>query len=574
MDDGISQECIWKLDARDEAAEQELAEAADIPVILASLLRARGVHTPEAVKTFLQPSLEALYDPMELPDMRPAAERVIEALADGEPVLIHGDFDADGITATALLVQFLSRLGGEAHYYVPHRVEDGYGLIPYAVEEAVKRDINLIITVDCGVTNVEEISRGREMGAEFIIIDHHLPGPELPDALVVDPKRTDYDGPDDDLAAVGLAYKFAEAICRMMEIPLESVRRAFFDLVAIGTVADVVPLVGENRIFVKYGLQLLPHTRKPGLTALMNLTDINGEVSAQDISYRLAPRLNACGRMADASDAIDLILAGDEDVAMKAALDMEGLNNRRQREQETTLTSAQSMIAQRIDFEQDAVIVLESEDWHAGIIGIVASRLVEEHYRPVFLMTRQDDVYRGSARSIEGFHVANALQECSDLLQRHGGHALAGGFTVPVDRLPAFRERLNDIARRTLLPQDLKPTIRIDAEIPLGEVDENLVQQLRRMEPFGHSNPEPVFMSPQVEIVEVRQVGREGKHLKLLAACGDRVFDCIGFNMGDEAEWIRPGRPVDLAYTPEFNEFNGRVSLQLRLADLRPADTT
>jgi single-stranded-DNA-specific exonuclease len=561
---------IWKTAPRDHAAEMDLAQQAGIHSLVAAILRARGYTTAAEVARFLQSDLDSLVNPFDLPDMREAAERIVLAVGEGEQILIHGDYDADGITSTALLVRFLSKLGADVHYYIPHRLHDRYGLMPRAIERAVEKGITLILSVDCGVSDLEAIERANELGVEVIVIDHHEPGPELPRALVVDPKRDDAGGKNVDLAAVGLAYKVAAAVCTLLDMPVNSLQRAFFDLVAIGTVADVSPLTGDNRTMVKYGLSLLPTTQKAGLRALMDISGLNGNLTAQDIGFRLAPKLNAVGRMADATDAVDLLLASDPDEAMRLAVKLEGHNRERQRVQEAIYCTAVARVCCEVDLDSEPIVVMAADDWHIGVIGIVASKVVEEFNRPAFLMGRDGEYYRGSARSVPGFNVAEALEECSDLLVRFGGHSLAGGFTLTTDTLPAFRERLNEIGRRVLRPQQLCPTIDIDCEVDIEEIDTDLIDSLRQMGPFGQGNPEPVLMSTGLEVLEARCVGSNGAHLKLLAGRGHLVFDCIGFRLGDLADGLRQGSLVDIAYTPEFNDFNGRRGIQLRLAGVRP----
>jgi len=570
IDEGLPQQLIWKTAPRDHAAEMDLAQQAGIHSLVAAILRARGYTNAAEVARFLQSDLDSLANPFDLPDMREAAERIVLAVGQGEPILVHGDYDADGITSTALLVRFLSKLGADVHYYIPHRLHDRYGLMPTAIERAVEKGIKLILSVDCGVSDLDAIARANELGAEVIVIDHHEPGPELPAALVVDPKRKDASGESVDLAAVGLAYKVAAAVCTLLDMPVNSLRRAFFDLVAIGTVADVSPLTGDNRTMVKHGLSLLPTTQKAGLRALMDISGLNGTLTAQDIGFRLAPKLNAVGRMADATDAVDLLLATDPDEAMRLAVKLEGHNRERQRVQEAIYCTAVAKVCSEVDLDSEPIVVLAADDWHIGVIGIVASKVVEEFSRPAFLMGRDGEYYRGSARSVPGFNVAEALEECSDLLVRFGGHSLAGGFTLTTDTLPAFRERLNEIGRRVLRPQQLCPTIDIDCEVDIEEIDTDLIEGLREMGPFGQGNPEPVLMSTGLEVLEARCVGSNGAHLKLLAGRGHLVFDCIGFRQGDLADGLRQGALVDIAYTPEFNDFNGRRGIQLRLAAVRP----
>jgi single-stranded-DNA-specific exonuclease len=567
-------EFIWKLRPRDEDAEMELARAIGVHSTVAALLRNRGISDPRQAREFLDVDLSALSDPFDLPDMRQAAERIVMAVGNGEPILVHGDYDADGITSTALMVRFLEKLGAVVHYFVPHRVNDRYGLNPEAIAQALQHGVTLLVAVDCGVTDQKIIADARSQGIDVIVIDHHEPGSQLPDAIVVNPKRHDNPIESDDLAAVGLTFQVASAVCEMLDMPQLSLARAFLDLVAIGTVADVSWLTGDNRIMVRHGLQLLPHTRKQGLRALLDICNVSAQPTAQDIAFRLAPRLNAVGRMADATDAVDLLLSDNPDAAMRLALELEGHNRNRQREQEAIFCDALRLIGTEVDLDSEPVVVLASPKWHIGVVGIVASKVVEQFSRPAFLMCGDSGSYRGSARSIEGFNIAEALESCSDLLLTHGGHEMAGGFSLSADNLDQFRLRLNELGRQLLQPQDLRPSITIDCELDIRDVDEELVESLAELEPYGQGNPGPVFLSRNVEVFEVRCVGADEAHLKLLVGEGHNVFDCIGFRMGELARQLRKGDRVHIVHTPEFNEFGGRKSLQLRLTDLRRADKT
>lgn len=567
----LYEQTIWNIAPRDHGADIQLACDAGVNSIVAAILRTRGIDTPKGIKTYMCPSLDSLSDPFELPDMIDAAERIVLATGNGEGILIHGDYDADGITSTTLMVRFLDKLGANVSYFIPHRIRDRYGLNPSAIERAAENNISLIITVDCGISDIEAIELAKQKGIDVIVIDHHEPGPQIPDTIVVDPKRKDSTAPFSEYAAVGLACRVAEAVCDLLDIPRTSVQRAFFDLVAIGTVADVAELTGDNRIMVKYGLQLLPETQKAGLRALLDICGVNGQVTSQDIGFRLAPRLNAVGRMADATDAVDLLIAEDADEAMQLAVKLEGLNRERQRIQTGIFNAALTQITTEVELDDEPVICVGGDGWHVGVVGIVASKVVDSFHRPAFIACREGDTFRGSARSINGFNVAAALESCSDLLIRYGGHALAGGFTVAAKNFEAFRKRLNEIGRETLRPHHLLASINVDAEIDIDEIDEELVQSIRDMGPFGQGNPEPVLMCANAEVADVRAVGAEGAHLKLLIGEGHRVVDCIGFRMGDETEWIARGSRVDIAYTPEFNEYNGHTGIQLRIVAVRPS---
>jgi single-stranded-DNA-specific exonuclease len=586
---------------RDAAFELALAHELGLPQTVAAVLRNRGIANVSEAQAFLNPSLGGLHDPFLLPDMLPAVERVELAIERKEQVLIHGDYDADGVTSTALLVRALSKLGLDVHYFIPHRFHDHYGVSQRAVAMATQKKLGLLISVDCGVSDHEMIAAARAGGTDVIIIDHHQPmmaagsaGPvahvrpsavsatppdsgvgrnDLPEgALVIDPKRADASYPFRELSAVGLAYKFIVALSSRRDVPEDFVARAFLDLVAVGTIADVAPLIDENRALCAAGLKLLPQTRKAGLRALMNICQVNGNLSAMDVAFRIAPRLNAVGRMGDATEALELLLADDEEEALRLALKLEGLNRQRQAEQERIYQQARRQAEELLADRDYPVLVLSNPQWHLGIVGIVASKILEDYNRPAVIISEEDDMCRGSGRSIVGFDMAQAFAACSDLVVRGGGHALAGGLTLTKERIADVRERLCALAAETLKPTDLLPSLDLDCEVQPEEIAPELVQALAKLEPYGESNPAPVFLTRGLEVVNVRQVGKEGNHLKLTVAYGRRAFDAIGFGMGASTSWIEVGAEVDLAYTPEFNEFNGNVGMQLRLSGVRQAE--
>ncbi len=565
----------WVVNLRDKQFETGAARALGIHPLVATVLRNRGLDDYQAIAEFLDPSVDRLHDPFLLPDMEAAVRRSLAALRSGQSILVHGDYDVDGITATALLCRFLDRLGADVSYFIPHRIRDTYGLNAEVLAQAAAEGISLVIAVDCGITDHLAIRAATERGIDVIVIDHHEPGPQLPQATaVVNAKRRDAVYPEHDLAAVGLAFKFASALCQRLGIRQQAVQRAYLDLVALGTIADVVPLTGENRILARTGLELLSRTRKVGLQALMRICSLDGALRASDVSFRLAPRLNAVGRMGDASDGLELLLTTDEEEAQRLALHLDTVNRDRQREQDSVLSEAVRQVEEELDLERTPVIVMASEGWHVGVLGIVAAKLVERYGRPAVLLTSEEGIARGSARSIAGFDISAAFEECSDLLLRHGGHAMAAGLALEVANLQQFRECLNALARRWLRPDQCVPQLPIDAEVRLFEIDGELVEDLARLEPFGHGNPQPRFMSRRVEIIECRRVGRNEQHLKLYACQDDQPMECIGFGMGPDYPWIRPGSLVDICYTPEFNYYNGHVGLQLCLEAIRPARGT
>ncbi len=536
------------------------------------MLRNRGLASPSAINSFLSPPPSGLHDPFLLPDMEPAAERLNRAVEAGEQVLVHGDYDADGVTSAALLVRVLSRLGANVHYFVPHRFHDHYGLSERAVRSAGQKGVGLVVALDCGVSDHEAVAAAQEAGAEVIIVDHHQPGPTLPEgALVVNPKRADATYPFDGLTAVGLAYKLAVALCQVRGINEDYLSRAFLDLVTVGTIADVAPLVDENRALCAAGLKLLPHTRKTGLRALLDSCQVNGRASASDVAFRIAPRLNAVGRMGDAHQALELLLTDDQDQALRLALTLDSLNRQRQREQERTYTEARRMAEELLETDDQPVLVVAAEGWHLGVVGIVASKLVEDFGRPAVVIAEEEGLCRGSARSIEGFDIAAAFGDCGDLLERSGGHALAGGLTLERGRIPALRDRLGELACSCLSAEMLEARLALDCEVRAEEITPGLAEALTGLEPCGQDNPAPAFLTAGLDVVSVRRVGRDGDHLKLTVAAERHAFDAIGFGMGREAEWLRARMRVDLAQVPELNEFNGSVGLQLRLLGVRQA---
>lgn len=553
--------------------ETRLSAELGLPGPLAAALRNRGIATAEAVRDFLNPPAGGLHDPFLLPDMEPAVARLLAALDAGEPVLVHGDYDADGVTSAALLVRLLAKLGADVHYFIPHRFHDHYGVSERAIRLSGKKGIGLLLTVDCGVSDYEAVAAARADGLDVIVVDHHEPGPVLPEgALVVNPKRADSQYPFDGLTAVGLAYKLASAVCHRRGIDEKYLARAFLDLVCVGTIADVAPLVDENRALCAAGLKLLPETRKVGLRALLDSCQINGRALAGDVAFRVAPRLNAVGRMGDAHQALELLLTEDAEEALRLTLTLDTLNRQRQREQERIYTEARRLAEEHLEEGEAPVLVLSYPEWHLGVVGIVASKIVEDFGRPAVIIAEEDGLCRGSGRSIEGFDLAAAFGACGDLLVRSGGHALAGGLTVERERIPALRDRLCELAAACLSGEDLCPRLEVDCEVRAEELTPELAEAITRLEPCGQDNPAPLFLTRHLEVVAVRQVGREGSHLKLTVASGPYAFDAIGFGMGGDARWLRPRMAVDVAHVPEINEFNGSAGLQLRLTDLREAE--
>lgn len=554
--------------------------------VVAQVLFNRGITDPAEATAFLE-GRGLFHDPFRMLGMAEAVKRIRRAIGRGERIVVYGDFDADGVTATALLVQALQAFGADVAPYIPHRVDEGYGLNCDALRKIAERNVSLVITVDCGVRSPHEVLCGNALGLDMIVTDHHsifqdADGVEhLPPALaVINPKRQGDPYPFKELAGVGIAFKLVQALLmaeREQPVaaappPLEE--RDLLDLVALGTVADLAPLLGENRFLVQRGLVELRKPRRPGVQAMLEEARLKPErVDATAIGFILGPRLNAAGRLHTAEISYQLLTAADALVARPLAEALGRLNvERQQRTAEQVLLAK----AQLEDAAADRPLLLAAHsDFHPGIVGLIAGRLAEEYYRPALVAQIGPAETHGSGRSIPEFNITAALDECKDLLVRYGGHAAAAGFTVANENLPALQARLEEVARRQLAGKDLIPSLAVDAVVPLGDVDFALREWLAKLEPCGYSNPQPVLASQGVEVVEARPVGQDAQHLKLVvrdpAATGPnarRVLDAIAFRLG--AWHGQLPRRIDLAYTVELNEYNGEQRLQLNVKDLRP----
>ncbi len=560
--------------AVDDTAVEALTAALGVPRSVANLLVRRGYDTVESADRFLQPDLATLIDPFRLQDMEVAVVRVERAIAAGEPIAVYGDYDVDGITATALLVRYLRWRGANASYYIPHRLEEGYGVSLVGIRALAERGIKLVITCDCGVTAVEEVRAARDAGMDVIVSDHHEPGPELPAAIAtLNPKRVDSQYPYPNLAAVGVAFKLCEALERSAGRDRDKLRFAL-DLVALGTVADLVPVTGENRVLIHHGLDVLGRTRNPGLRALLERTELAGQrPSSWQVGFVLAPRINAIGRMDAAERGVALLLTDDQDEADTIADELERINTTRQETDRQLLDEALEILDSSYDPERDRAIVLAGEDWHPGVIGIVASRIVERFHRPTIVISIDDDgMGRGSARSVGGFHLLNALRDCEQHLEAYGGHRHAAGLAIREESVSAFRDAFLDIARERITPEQLVPSLTIDAAVRLDEVDARLYLALARFGPFGPGNPEPVLAVGGVSPRGYPRIVGDN-HLKMIVARDGRTLDTIGFNLGHLLEEIDFNRgTMTIACRLRENDFLGRSTLQGRLIDVQPGD--
>ncbi|MEW6742981.1 MAG: single-stranded-DNA-specific exonuclease RecJ [Planctomycetota bacterium] len=564
----------WLFPSTATSVRRTLSQALDLSELTAQVLANRGIDTVTSARSFLSPRLTDLHDPDAMQDMPRACERVAKAVRDRERIVVYGDYDVDGLAATALLVKLFELLRANARAFVPNRLTDSYSITPEGARRVIETGADLVIAVDNGTTAIEGVETLARSGIDVIVTDHHLPGPELPPAFaVVNPRRPDCPYPFKELSGVGVAFKLAWGVARILSqgTRVTARLREFLQYAtawtALGTVADVVPLVNENRVLVKYGLPLLAQAPSPGLRALCQTSRLGQTITAEDVGFRLAPRLNAAGRMGLTNLALDLLLADSDEKARPIALKLEELNEKRRAIEQAIVCEALEVVEHH--HRDDAVLVLARENWHAGVIGVVASRLVEALGKPVFMISLSDGRGKGSARTVAGFHLHQALSRCDDLLLTYGGHAAAAGLELEAHRVPALRERLNEVARE-LSAEDLQPTLAIDAEIPLAAVTLRLLAELDRLAPFGEGNSPPVFASSTLKLVEPpRTVGTGGDHLQLRVAQGSTVMKAIAYGMGGRAAALTKASSLQLAYAPRIDAYRGNRAIELQVLDMR-----
>ena len=567
---------VWEHLPCDEGAVSALEAALGLHPTVARLLCLRGFADPDLARQFLHPSLDQLHDPFKLTDMTAAVQRLEQAIGRRERIAIHGDYDVDGITSTVILRRALEMLGGDVVHFIPERLRDGYGLQPAAIERLHADGVSLIVSVDCGIRGIEAARRARELGVDLIITDHHEPDHELPVAVaVLNPKRHDCSYPDKYLAGVGVALKLVQALCgragRSKWLP------AFVKIAAIGTLADVVPLVGENRVIARFGLESLsrgPHT--VGLRALLDCCGLTGKtIDSYQVAFMLAPRVNAAGRMSTPDIATRLLLATDaalEQEARGLAQQLNDENLRRQQEEAELVTAAKKAIETDPAVGAHNVLVVGGAGWHRGVIGIAASKLVDTYHKPAIVLSIDGDVAHGSCRSIPDFDMLNALERCADLFVRFGGHRQAAGLTMEAARVPEFRQRINAWADEVLEPDQLRPRLRIDAPLPLNGITHDLVRGLDLLGPFGMGNPRPVFHASPVEIVDGPRTLKE-RHLKMTFSQQGRRFRAIAWRAAERAGFLEKHRAgVNLAFSLDRNEFQGETYLELNVCDIRSLD--
>ncbi len=558
----------WLVPPVDPDAIANLSRELGFSPLLARLLVRRGIRDPETAQRFLRPSLDQIPDPFLMADMPAAVERLRRAIDRNEKVLIYGDYDVDGTLAVVVLLTALRSLGAKVEAHIPDRFAEGYGMRIPVIERAASENVRVIISVDTGVREHEVIKRACELGIDCIVTDHHLPESHLPPAkAILNPRRPDCSYPDKNLSGVGVAWKLVQAMLgeRLSERQVLS----YLKVVAIGTVADVVPLLGENRIIAHFGLRALAEPEQPGLGALLEVAGVCGRpVSTGEIGFRIAPRINAAGRMENARDVIDLFMTREASRAREIAQKLEALNRERQSVEDEILRQIEAQLRQSPQRVQKYSLVISGDGWHRGVIGIVAQRVVDRYHRPALVIGVEDGVGVGSGRSIRGFHLLDALAAMSDLFDRYGGHAQAAGFTLPSGRIEELETRFENCARSNLTPEDLEPILHIDAELDLAGVDWSGFEDVERLEPFGCGNAAPVFLARGLSVALPPRILQE-KHLKLKVGQAGKLFDALGWGRAEQGSRVSCGQCLDMVFTLDQNVYRGVATLQLVMKDFR-----
>ncbi|MBN1551984.1 single-stranded-DNA-specific exonuclease RecJ [bacterium] len=571
METKILPKTNWIYDAPNTSLVKRLSQSLNLPEFISAILIQRGFTDPQTAHDFLNPSLDNLHDPFLLNDMERAVNRICQALRNQEKILICGDYDVDGITSVALLKICLPVLGADVEVYLPNRLSDGYGFHNQTIEHASSLNAKLIITVDCGISSREAVDSANALGIDVIITDHHEPNGPIPDAYaVINPKREDSTYPDSNLAGIGVAFKMIQALIAkgILNFPLPPL----LELVALGTVADVAQLSGENRILVHFGLEALAHTSHPGLKALMKVAHVihGRRLDPMVIGFQLGPRINAVGRLGTPEEALNLLMSKSHSEAELLAKQMNSLNHQRQMIEEDILKSAEQQI-QLGDLSKKPFIVVSGENWHEGVIGIVASKISERYYKPACVISIKEGIGKGSGRSIPSFSLFDCLSQIKDLLIEFGGHQIAAGFRIKPENIPEFANLCTEITENVLTQDDFIPKTSVDYEVTLSELSFRAVKSLERLSPFGLGNPKPRFLIRNVHLrYSPRQVGSDGSHVKLVLSNGSKSLHAIAFNFGDAVQQIQSAPRLDVIATPEINEWNGRIMVQLNIHDIYP----
>lgn len=555
----------WQIFEPDKNKIEEIKNKYKVNQLLATILANRNILKEEDIRLFLNPTRNDFYNPFLITDMDIAVNRIIKAIENKENITIYGDYDVDGITSITVLKSFLNDIGVETNTYIPNRLIEGYGLNKEAIDKISKKGCNLMITVDCGISAIEEIEYANSLGIETIITDHHEAGNEIPKAIaVIDNKRKDSKYPFRELAGVGVVFKLIQAIGITLKLKEESYLK-YLDIVCIGTISDIVPLVDENRVIAKLGLLLVAQTKNIGLRSIINSSGYN-KIDSNTISFGVAPRINACGRMGKAEEALELFLSKDKNEVNELTNKLNEHNRKRQETEKAIFENAVKKIKEE-HLDENKAIIVGGENWHHGVIGIVSSKITEMYFKPSILLSFEEDgIGKGSGRSIPGFDLHEALMKCSDTIEKFGGHSMAVGITVKKDNLEKFKKEFEQIATQSKI-DEIIPIINIDAKVDLSDIDKEMVESLKQLEPFGEANKMPVFAFKNLKIDSIRALS-EGKHLKLTLKDNNYIINAIGFNIGYLANEYRIGDKIDVAGVLEINTFNGVDNLQINIKDI------
>lgn len=553
----------WKCYGTNIEQAKKLQREYKISNLVATILANRNIIKEEQIRKFINPTRNDFYDPFKMPDMEKAVERILQAIEYNEKIIIYGDYDVDGITSITVLKKFLQDREILVDYYIPNRIDEGYGLNKTAIQKIASKGYKLIITVDCGITSKEEIDLANELGIDVVITDHHEVPEELPKAVaVVDAKRKDSKYPFNQLAGVGVSFKLIQALSQKMQLP-EKEYLKYLDIVCVGTISDIVPLLDENRVITKLGLKLVEQTKNMGLKALLEVADYK-KIDSNTISFGIAPRINACGRLADAKIALELFLTEDFEKAKEIASKLNEYNLQRQEMEKNIYDEAVEELSKKNEEEQ--IIILGKEGWHHGVIGIVASKITEKYFKPSILICFEGEEAKGSGRSIPGFNLHEALTKNSEYLEKFGGHSMAVGVSIKTKNFEKLKKQLQEYGKSSNIC-DIIPIIYIDEETTLKDINIQAVKQLELLQPFGEANKEPIFVCRKLKIQSIRTLS-EGKHIKLTLKDDNYFIDVIGFQMGELIEEYKLGDKVDVVGTLEINEFNGSEKVQMRLKDI------
>ncbi len=554
----------WQIYQSDYEKIKELQEKYNINKLLATILSNRGIIEEKQIKKFLDPKRTDFYNPFLMPDMESAVNRILKAIENNEKIIIYGDYDVDGITSVTVLKSFFQDRGIHVDEYIPNRLNEGYGLNKTAIEKISKQKYTLMITVDCGISAIEEIDYANQLGIETIVTDHHEPGNELPKALaVVDAKRKDNKYPCRNLAGVGVVFKLIQALSIKLNLD-EKEYLKYLDIVCVGTISDIVPLEDENRVIVKLGLKLVSQTRNLGLREILKLSGYQ-QIDSTTISFGVAPRINACGRMGHQEDALKLFTTKDINEVIKLAEKLNEYNKERQDIEKNIYNEAIEII-DKDDLDKKNTIVVMGKNWHHGVIGIVSSKITEQYFKPSILLCEEDDYGKGSGRSIPGFDLYKALTECKDTIDKFGGHSMAVGINVKKEQFNEFRNKLEGIAKEQHI-EEIVPILNIDAQVELDEINKDMVNSLKELEPYGEGNKMPIFAFKNLRIDSIRALS-EGKHLKLTLKDKKNIVNAIGFNLGYLSSEYKIGDKIDVVGNLEINSFNGVDNLQINIKDI------